>query len=258
MVVVGGQAAQVFVPSPACAAVAATVGNGDAVAVVKDVGDRVALANGVAAAHTAIEEFETQLIVLDDAFQHRQIHRDLSIVLVDATEPFGYGRLLPRGLLREPLPGLRRADVVVLSRADAVDDQQRARIRDRVSQFAGEAAWLEVAHQPHSLLSGDNESSPLQTLHGERVAAFCGIGNPVGFRHTLAECGYDVVAFREFPDHHGYERKDVESIAAWAKDSGATALVCTHKDLVKLQTATLGDVPLRALIIELSVQLPAP
>jgi tetraacyldisaccharide 4'-kinase len=207
----------------------------------------------VEAARTAIDEFETQLILLDDAFQHRRIHRDLNIVLIDALEPFGYGHLLPRGLLREPVASLNRADVIVLSRSDAVDEAARAMIRSTAMKHAPQATWLEVAHRPQSLLSSAGEELAIDSLHGQRVAAFCGIGNPAGFRHTLGELGADVVGFREFPDHHAYQRGDIDALSSWARDLRADAIICTHKDLVKVGVEQLGACPLFALRIGLAV-----
>ncbi|HUG71313.1 MAG TPA: tetraacyldisaccharide 4'-kinase [Pirellulaceae bacterium] len=209
--------------------------------------------NRVEAAQTAIDECDTQLILLDDAFQHRRIHRDLNIVLIDALEPFGYGHLLPRGLLREPVANLKRADVIVLSRSDAVGDETRAAIRSKAMQHAPQAAWLEVAHRPQSLLSADGKEIPINSLQGQRVTAFCGIGNPAGFRHTLAELGAEVVDFREFPDHHSYQRRDIEDLTSWARALRVTAILCTHKDLVKVGVEQLGACPLFALRIGLAV-----
>jgi tetraacyldisaccharide 4'-kinase len=206
----------------------------------------------VAAARLAIDELDTELILLDDAFQHRRIHRDLDIVLLDALEPFGYGHLLPRGLLREPVRSLARADVVALSRADAVDADRRSEIREAAMRHAPHAVWLELAHQPQQLLGVPDISAEIDTLRGLPVAAFCGIGNPAGFRHSLESCGLEVAAFREFPDHHSYDRADIGSLAESARQ--ARALVCTHKDLVKLQTSDIAGVPLWALQIGLSIE----
>jgi tetraacyldisaccharide 4'-kinase len=208
----------------------------------------------VEAARAAIEEFDTQLILLDDAFQHRRIHRDLNIVLVDALEPFGYGHLLPRGLLREPIANLHRADVVVLSRSDAVSDETRESIRSKVMQYAPDADWLEVAHQPQRLLSSTDDELAIDSLQGQRIAAFCGIGNPAGFRHTLRDLGADIVDFREFPDHHGYDRGDIESLTTWARGLQVDTVLCTHKDLVKVGVEHLGDVPLFALCIGMAIK----
>ncbi len=205
----------------------------------------------VAAARMAIEEFEAQAIVLDDAFQHRRIARDLDIVLLDALAPFGFEHVFPRGTLREPLSGLGRAHVVVLTRADMATPAERDRIAERVKRLA-------PAH------CGPNASTNLwryvqavamkpRWMHFAASASrhFVGIGNPAGFRHTLATCGYEVSLFREFADHHAYSRGDVESLSAWAENSTVAAVLCTHKDLVKLGLDRLGDKPLWAVRIGL-------
>ncbi|NQT14405.1 MAG: tetraacyldisaccharide 4'-kinase, partial [Planctomycetes bacterium] len=152
---------------------------------------------------------------------------------------------------REPLAGLHRADVVVLSRADMLDSQQRARLREEVDRHAPEAAWAEVTHAPQTLLSSTGTVLPIDALGGQPVAAFSGIGNPAGFRHTLEQCGYRAVAFREFPDHHRYDRGDVESLIDWAEQLEVGAVVTTHKDLVKLSVDRLGRHPLWALTVGL-------
>jgi len=205
----------------------------------------------VEAARAAVEEFESQLIVLDDAFQHRRIDRQLDVVLLDALEPFGFGHVFPRGTLREPVAGLRRADVVVLTRADMLEAGRRDELRRQVACYAPKAVWAEVTHAPKSLLAADGRQEPLDEFRGKRVAAFCGIGNPAGFQHTLRTCGYELVAFREFADHHGYQRQDVESLDAWADGLDVAAVLTTHKDLVKLGVDRLGRHPLRAVAIGL-------
>ena len=210
-------------------------------------------ADRVAAAAMAIEEFDCQLILLDDGFQHRRLVRDLDIVLIDAVEPFGYGHVFPRGMLREPLIGLKRAQVVMLSRANLVSVERRLEIRKIVQRYAPQAAWAEVMHAPRELRNTSGDVFKLETLRGARVAACCGIGNPAGFRHTLESCGCEIVAWREFPDHYHYTRDDVASLEPWAKQSGADRVICTHKDLVKLRVPTLGGQPLAALVIGIEV-----
>lgn len=205
-----------------------------------------------AAATLAIEELATQLILLDDAFQHRQLHRDLDIVLLDATDPFGCEHVFPRGLLREPLAGLARADAVILSRADLVDDSRREEIRRAIQSYVSpEAVFAEAVHRPKSLLAATGERHDIDTLAGKKVAAFCGLGNPEAFRRTLQGCGCEVVAWREFPDHHPYSRSDVAELAKWVAALDISAVVCTHKDLVKLEIEEIGNRPLRALSVEL-------
>ena len=210
-------------------------------------------ANRVEAAQLAIEQWQCELIILDDAFQHRRIARDLDIVLLDALEPFGFGRVFPRGTLREPLDGLSRADIVALSRADLVTNDQRAAIRQRASRLAPAATWVELAHDPVRLQSASNRSAAIDSLAGKRVAAFCGIGNPAGFRRTLQQCDFHVVDFREFPDHHAYTHSDAQSLGAWAHALPADAVICTHKDLVKIARDRLHQLPLWAVCIGVKV-----
>lgn len=205
----------------------------------------------VAAARIAIDEFIAQLILLDDAFQHRRIARNLDIILLDALEPFGFNHVFPRGTLREPLAGLARANIAVLTRADMVDEVERARIRGIVERYAPKIIWAECCHSPQKLLSSDGTEEPLNVFREKRFAAFCGIGNPVGFRHTLTQCGYNVVAWREFPDHFAYGQSEVDELARWIVTQNVDAVVCTHKDLVKIAKPDLGGKPLRAVLVGL-------
>jgi tetraacyldisaccharide 4'-kinase len=205
----------------------------------------------VAAAHQAVEQFNSQIIILDDGFQHRRLYRDFDIVLLDALEPFGFGHVFPRGMLREPLAGLARADMAVLTRADMVNQTERTRIRTIVEQYAPGIAWAQCRHAPRGLLAADRHEESLDTLCGRRVAAFCGLGNPAGFRHTLNQCGYNVIGWREFPDHFIYNRDTVNELAGWVDSLDAEFAVCTHKDLVKLAVNDLGGRPLRALWVGL-------
>ncbi len=209
--------------------------------------DRVRLAG------IAVEELEAQVLVLDDGFQHRRLGRDLDLVLLDALDPFGGGRLFPRGLLREPIKSLKRAGLVVISRADLVDPERRRAIRAEAERHAGPLRWVEARQAPLDLIDADGGSTPLDGLRGARALAFCGVGNPEGFRRTLAGLGVVVADFRVFPDHHPYGRSDVEALSRRASELGAEVALTTQKDLVKLRTATLGPVPLRAVRIGLEV-----
>jgi tetraacyldisaccharide 4'-kinase len=209
--------------------------------------DRAALAR------VAVEELESELLVLDDGFQHRRLGRDLDIVLLDALDPFGLGRMFPRGLLREPVSSLRRAGVVVISRGDLVSEADRQAIRSRAERAAGPLAWALARHAPLGLKVDGGADEPLTALGDRPVAAFCGIGNPEGFRRTLEGLGARVVGFRAFRDHHAYSAGDVNDLIGWARELGADLAMTTQKDLVKLRAASLGPVPLRALRIGLEV-----
>jgi tetraacyldisaccharide 4'-kinase len=211
--------------------------------------DRVALAI------SAIEELESELLVLDDGFQHRRLGRDLDLVLIDATAPWGYGRLLPRGLLREPPRGLRRAHLIALTRCDHVNEAAKARVRWEVERLAPAVPVIETTHCPVELVNSDGATAALDTLRGRTVAAFCGVGNPESFRRTLTDCGADVFAFRAYPDHHAYTRADVDDLRAWARGLPLDCqVVVTQKDLVKLRLPLLGDLLLWSLRIRLHVE----
>ena len=209
--------------------------------------DRVALARA------AVEELESEILILDDGFQHRRLARDLDVVLLDALDPFGLGRIFPRGLLREPIGSLRRAGVVVLSRADLVGEATRQAIQDRAGRSRGSQRWVQARHAPLDLIDAEGRSYPLSDSSGWKVGAFCGIGNPDGFRRTLESLDLDVVGFRAFPDHHPYSATDVGELSTWARGEGVELALTTQKDLVKLRSSNLGPTPLRALRIGLEV-----
>jgi tetraacyldisaccharide 4'-kinase len=193
------------------------------------------------------------VVVLDDGFQHRRLHRDLDVVAVDASDPFGCGHLFPRGLLRERVCGLARADAIVLTRATGVDPDRRAAIRNEVTRARGgrPVVWLETEHRPTATRTATGGAAALDSLSNRRVAAFCGIGNPAAFRRTLVEAGADLAGFRSFADHHAYGPADLESLTTWAEALGATEVLTTLKDLVKLRTDRLGRLPLAAVEVSL-------
>jgi tetraacyldisaccharide 4'-kinase len=210
-------------------------------------------ADRVAAATVAVHELDGQVIVLDDGFQHRRLARELDLVLLDALDPFGLGRLFPRGLLREPIGSLRRSGVVVLSRADLVSASDRAGIRAQAERHAGGLRWVEARHAPVDLIDGAGEPARLDFLTGRRIAAFCGIGNPEGFRRTLLPLCGELAGLEVFADHHDYTATDVARLDRWANGLGVDLVLTTQKDLVKLRTSVLGASPLRALRIGLEV-----
>lgn len=188
------------------------------------------------AAKQAIDQYKPDLIVLDDGFQHRRLARNFDIVLIDCRNPFGYGRLLPRGFLREPKTSLRRADAVVLTRASDVNEETRQRIRSEVYRITGQQPVAEVNFKPIHWQASSGSTISLPELHEKSVVSFCGIGNPDGFQATLKRVGVDSNPLR-FPDHHHFQSEDVRSIARQAEEQNADFVVCTMKDLVKIESA---------------------
>ncbi len=207
--------------------------------------DRVELAR------IAVEELEAEVLVLDDGFQHRRLGRDVDVVLIDATNPWGHGWLLPRGLLREPPSALGRADAVVLTRCDQADPDALADLRRRVARLAPAAVRAEAVHRPEGLVNGDQRED-LGLLRGRPVIAFCGLGNPEGFWRTLHALGVRPGETRGYPDHHAYTAADVAGLSAWAARQPADAVVVTtQKDLVKLRVGGLAGRPLWALRVRM-------
>jgi len=210
--------------------------------------DRVQLA------HIAVEELECEAILLDDGFQHRRLRRDLDIVLLDATNPWGHGYLLPRGLLRESIQGLGRANLAILTRCDLVEESVLEEIRRTVQAVAPRMPIAESRHRPTQWINSKNETRGLDVDIDQPLAAFAGLGNPEGFRQTLKKLGRDPIAWRTFPDHHNYTREDIEDLRSWARQlPPQTLLATTQKDLVKIGLDNLGGKNLWALRIELEV-----
>ena len=209
-----------------------------------------------AAGRALLRDFpETDLIILDDGFQHRRLHRDRNILLLDALDPLG-GGLFPAGFAREPLAAVRRADAVILTRADLVDEQQRRRIERKVRKIAPDILWGEAAMKPASLLRRTQSgwiSAPFSLLKeepGQFWIPFCGIGNPDGFYRMLEAEGVRTVPGLSLPDHTPPDMETLRKLAAAAPD--AAGFVATVKDLVKLPFGEIGEKPIWGIKIELN------
>ena len=191
----------------------------------------------VAAKLVLQEHHRTDVFLLDDGFQRRQTHRDLDIVLIDATEPFGHGHLLPRGLLRESMRSLKRADAVIVTRANRIEPQMLQNLTQRLASMTGVKAHPVNVCDFHwaGWRTNDSEILPTDELSQARVFAFCGIANPPAFAAMLSEQVGTVVGTRIFTDHYRYDdQRLLQRLVAEAKNAGAEALVTTEKDWMKL------------------------
>ena len=206
----------------------------------------------VAAAHRAVADHHADVIVLDDAFQHRRLARDLDVVAIDATCPFGFDRLLPRGLLREPRQSLRRADLIVVTRADQVNRAVLESLHAALHETAPGVPCISCRHQPVGL--AELEGSPTQNadLNGRSVLCASGIGNPGAFEWTVRQMGADVRGHLVFADHHRYRVRDLARIADEAKRRQADLVLTTEKDAVKLGSVPF-DWPCRVAAVQIEI-----
>ena len=195
--------------------------------------DRVASARLIDRKHPQVD-----VLILDDGFQHRRLRRDLDLVLLDATDPFGGGHLLPRGLLREPIGSLRRADAVVVTRCDRVDPPKREKIDRHVESVTGRRPIAHTRHHWDHLIDQDNRPG----RPDGPVLAVCGIGNPQAF-FAQAQQQLEVAATRALPDHHVYHPTDLQKLSDEAEQLGATSLLVTEKDWVKLEPLVQSNRP---------------
>jgi tetraacyldisaccharide 4'-kinase len=199
----------------------------------RGMGDELTMLDRVAGAKGLVEQHpEVQVLILDDAFQHRKAGRDLDILLISAANPFGFGHVLPRGLLREPMSGLSRAGAIIITHADQQSPGVVCEIEEQVRQFNPAAPIYRAVHALVGLRNGE-ERLPMEALAGRRYFAFCGIGNPQAFERQLEAFGSSV-GHRRFGDHHGYAENDLASLDAEARAAGADLLVTTEKDWVKI------------------------
>lgn len=172
------------------------------------------------------------VFLLDDGFQHLRVARDLDLVLIDATASFGGSALLPAGPLREPLSGLARADVIVLTRAS---DPPPAELLDGVRRHNPRAPLFRASTKLLGVFDAtSHRPANLFVLKQQPALAFCGVGNPEAFWGDLRRWGFTLVATRAFPDHHRYGVDDFQRIIRHADRAGARVLLTTEKDRVNL------------------------
>ncbi|HEY2960844.1 MAG TPA: tetraacyldisaccharide 4'-kinase [Pyrinomonadaceae bacterium] len=197
-------------------------------------------ADRISAGRYAIETFGTECFVLDDGFQHLRLARDLDIVTIDSTNPWGGGQLLPYGRLREPISGLSRADCVVLTRCDQGTNLNSLaeQIRDLIGVRPVFQSTMRAVRNPD--------------LEGP-VAAFCAVGNPQSFFEQVRNSGYELVFEKAFTDHHWYTQNDIDDLVRASTRARAKSLITTAKDAVKLRPLSFS-LPWHVLEVEISIQ----
>lgn len=217
----------------------------------------IANADRQKAAKLAIKE-GAKVIIADDAFQHRRLGRDLNIVLIDAINPFDNRRLIPAGKLREPLSALRRADLLIITRANLVKTEDIEVIKKSLRAICDLPIGISY-NRPLYFITHTGDKVQINELKGKNVLAFAGIGQPDSFIRLLRQEGINIQGLIRFPDHKSYSTKDLVKIKDKSKSNGTRYLVCTVKDMVKITSemlyeADIAPEDLLALQIELEFE----
>ncbi|MEW6570477.1 MAG: tetraacyldisaccharide 4'-kinase [Nitrospirota bacterium] len=223
------------------------------------------------------------LFILDDGFQHWGLYRNKNVLLIDSTNPFGNRKLFPLGILREPIGGIKRADIIVLTRVANIEHSDSLNQRlgdnssllssggllpgrricegilkqgsdviellDEISRYTIKTPVFFAEHRPSSLRLTTEETLPLEWAKNKRFFGFCGIGNNESFRKTLLSLDLELTGFRAFRDHHAYRQNDIREILKLAKKSKAEWIVTTEKDIMRLKDFNMPE-NLVSLVIE--------
>lgn len=209
----------------------------------------------VRSAARAVADFGCDTVILDDGFQQWRIKKDLEIVTIDSLNPFGNRRLMPRGILRQPLSSLRRADVFVLTKANLAPDT--ARIRELLGLLNPGAGVFESEHRPAGFYRID-KPEPLtgtDALKGKTAALVSGIGEPASFELLVKSLGVNAGLCFRFGDHHKYSAADLENIMVKARQAKMEAVVTTEKDSVRLKQLPLAGYGLAIYVLRIELKI---
>ncbi len=201
----------------------------------------------------AIDKFGTDVLILDDGFQYLMLKQHINIALVDTTDPFGNGNVLPRGMLREPIKNIRRADYIFLSKSDG--HHKLKHLKSFIKRHNPRAEIIECTHRPKYLekVYHRGEREPLSMLKGAKVAALSAIACPAGFEGFLESLGANLVARESYADHHRYTQQEIIDFINVAKAAGADYIVTTEKDAVRIPKLDRRDVQMYFLRVEIDI-----
>lgn len=206
--------------------------------------------NRVKAGRYAIKRLGCDTLILDDGFQYQKLKHSIEVVLVDSTNPFGNGHMLPRGILREPARHLARADIIFLTKCRGDVSEVKAEIR----KYNAVAEIVECNHAPKSLKDvWSREEFPLSWLQGKTMCTLSGIASPKGFENSLRRLGAKVVWCERYADHHRYDASEILYALNRTADMGADALVTTEKDAVRFPRFETS--PVRCLYLRIAIEI---
>ncbi len=206
--------------------------------------------NRVKAGRYAVARFGCDTLILDDGFQYQKLRHSLEVVLVDKTNPFGNGHMLPRGVLREPAKNLARADFIFLTKSDGDSEDVRRQIR----QYNSRAEIIECRHAPRLLRDvWSREELPLEWLKGKTLTTLSGIAVPEGFENSLRKLGAKVIWCERYADHHRYDSSEIIFALNKTSDLKADALITTEKDAVRFPR--LGTTPVPCYYLRVDIEI---
>jgi len=197
----------------------------------------------VAGAAEAIDKHAATVLIMDDGFQHRRLGRDLDIAAIDATQPFGYGKMLPAGLLREPVSSLKRAGAVVITRCNQVTEAHLSELEQKLRPINPDMIIARSIHAPVYAKSKDNNKISIEELKGRKIFAFCGIGNPDAFLNTIRNIGAELAGSKVYDDHYHYTDACLTEISNQAQEVGADLILTTQKDWTKVISNSKFQIP---------------
>ena len=206
--------------------------------------------NRVKAGRYAIKRLGCDTLILDDGFQYQKLKHSVEVVLVDSTNPFGNGNMLPRGILREPAKNLKRADIIFLTKCRG----DVSAVKEEVRKYNSSAEIVECNHTPRVLKDvWSREEFPLDWLKGKTVCTLSGIASPKGFENSLRHLGAKVVWCERYADHHRYDSSEILYALNRTADMGADALVTTEKDAVRFPRFETS--PVRCLYLRIAIEI---
>ena len=212
-------------------------------------------AQRIRAAKRAIRDYAADTVILDDGFQQWQIQKDLEIVTIDAASAFGNQQLIPRGILREPLNSLKRADIILLTKTNLQPDVQG--IKDFLNQINPGALIFSSMHQPKGFYQINKPEQLWDTgiLKGKAVGLFSGIADPASFENLIKGAGIHIAFSLRFPDHHEYSPDDLDKIAGAAKAKNIDTVVTTEKDAARISPLEFASYNLRILVLSIKIEI---
>lgn len=200
----------------------------------------------------AVEKYGTEILILDDGFQHLKLKRDLDILVIDCTNPFGNGKLLPAGILREPLSALKRADVFVLTKTDQIPEVEK--LKEFLVGYNSKAPVVESVYRVRSIRKiSDGSTIELKELENKKTLAFSGIGNPESFGNSIKQHKIDILKHRIFPDHFLYRPKDILSLMEESRNLDVDFMITTEKDSVRIPKINTQGIPVYVFRIDLKI-----